>query len=237
MTFAEGDPLSRRRIDALRNGLASLGWSEGHNVRFDYRYAGGDPDRLRLMAKELVALHPEVMITSSTAAADVLLRETRTIPVVFTAVVDPVASGFAASLARPGGNATGFTPVEYAISGKWLELLKEIAPAVAEVAVIHHPDNPAWPGYRRVMETVAPMTGIRLNASAVRNVAEIDQAIGGAARAPNAGLIVTPDVLTNSQRARIAASAADHRLPAVYPLSWFAESGGLVAYGPDMIEE
>ena len=230
----ENDPELRARIAALREGLEKLGWTEGHNIELDYRWARGDPDRVQILAKELVVLRPDVIVAVTTTAGVALKRETTTIPVVFVNVVDPIGSGLVASLARPGGNFTGFIHFEPSMAGKWLELLKEVAPSVARVAILYSPETLSSYGlYVRVVEAGAPSFAITSVTTPANDAAEIERAIGAFAREPNGGLIVLPDATPVVNRSLIVALAARHHLPAIYPFGFFARDGGLMSYGVD----
>jgi putative ABC transport system substrate-binding protein len=224
------------RIGAFEDGLKQLGWSNGQNVRIDIRAGAGDPDRTRRYAEELVALTPDVILATGAAAVAPLLQATRTVPVVFTNVVDPVGAGYVDSLARPGGNATGFINFEYGISGKWLEVLKEIAPRVTRVAVIRDPNISAGTGQFGAIQGAASSLGLELIAVNPREASEIERAIAAFARTPNGGLITTASALAIIHRDLIIGLAAKHKLPAVYYRRVFPASGGLVSYGPDIID-
>jgi putative ABC transport system substrate-binding protein len=234
---AESDPQGQKYVAAFREGLKELGWADGRNVRIDYRWGSADPTRIRTYAAELVGLKPDVIFADTSLGVAPLQRETRTIPIVFTRISDPVASGFVESLARPGGNVTGFTPREFAVAGKWLEMLKEIAPGINRVAVIFNPDQAPQIGMSRVIEGVAPLIGVRLTEAAVRDTAEIERSIGAFARESKGGLIVVPSPITDRHREQIIALAARHRLPAVYGYRYFSTDGGLISYGPDLIDQ
>jgi len=210
---------------------------EGRNFRADYRWPSGDLDRMRAIAKEFVDLKPDVIFAGNTPSVEALLRETRTIPIVFTNLADPVGTGLIESLARPGGNATGFTAYEYSLAGKWLEMLKEIAPAVTRVVVLFNPETaPYAQHYLSFIETSAPGFGVTANAAPVRSITEIEAAIEAQTRALGGGLVVLPDTFTFSNRVAQIALAARHRLPAIYALRGQAIDGGLLSYGPDAID-
>ena len=232
MNFSESDSRSQRRVAAFRQGLQELGWVEGRNVRIDARWGAGDPDRYRRYAAELVALAPGAILAVSTPAVVALKQASRTVPIVFVGVIDPVGSGLIASLARPGGNATGFTIFEYAISAKWVELLREIAPRVKRAAVLRDATIASGIGQFAAIQTVAPI-GMELSTIELRDAGEIEHAIAAFAREPNGGLIVTASAFGDSHPQMIATFAARHNLPAVCPFRFFAEVGGLVSYGPD----
>jgi putative ABC transport system substrate-binding protein len=235
MNFAEDDPQSQARIAAFLDGLQQLGWSPGRNVEIDYRWGVGDAERNRRNAAELVALAPDVLVASASAATAALQQTTRSIPIVFVNVVDPVGSGFVASMARPGGNATGFTPFEYGMSGKWLELLKQIAPGVTRAAVLRNPIVASRSGQLGAIQDVAPSLGVELSAVGVRDAGEIERAITAFARAPNGALIVVGSPSVATYRDLIVALAAQNRLPAMYPYRLYVAGGGLISYGPDVV--
>jgi putative ABC transport system substrate-binding protein len=230
------DREGQARLTAFREGLQGLGWTEGRNVQIDYRWGAANRDRLQTYAVELVSTKPDVLLASANSALAVLHKATQTIPIVFAQVPDPVGGGFVASLARPGGNITGFATQEYAIGAKWVELLKEIAPRIVRTAVIYDPTNPNWAGYLREIETAASSLGVELSASAVRDAATIDQALSTFATGPNAGLIALNSPVVVSNRELIIALAARYSLPAVYGFRFFATSGGLASYGVDNID-
>jgi putative ABC transport system substrate-binding protein len=232
----ERDSEGQARLAALRQGLEKLDWTEGRNIRIEVRWSGSDPDRLRAYAAELVRLKPDVLFATSGSPLAALYRETRTIPIVFAQAPDPVGGGFVTSLARPGGNATGFSQYEYVIAGKWLELLKQIAPRITRAAVLHDPANPNSPGYLRAIQGVAASLGMQVAPAPVRNRADIDRVVETFAREANGGLIVAPGSATTAQREHIIAQAARHQLPAVYPFRYFAVDGGLASYGIDNID-
>jgi putative tryptophan/tyrosine transport system substrate-binding protein len=223
-------------LTAFEEGLQKLGWGQGRNLRIDYRWAAGDDQRLRTYAAELVGAAPDVLFAAATPALVALNRETRSLPIVFVQVSDPVKLGFVASLARPGGNMTGFTTYEYSIAGKWLELLKDTAPGTTRVAVIFDPSNPSQAQYMQAIEASAPSFGVQLSLAAVRNAAEVERAIDAFAQQPNGALIVPPNVVTILNRDLIISLAARHRLPAVYAYRFFASSGGFMSYGVDLAD-
>jgi ABC-type uncharacterized transport system substrate-binding protein len=231
--LAADDPESPARVTAFAQGLQQFGWTDGRNVRIDYRWAAGDTDRYRRYAAELVALAPDVILASSSPAMMSLQQLTRTMPIVFVSVVDPVGAGFVESLARPGGNATGFVLYEYGMSAKWLELLKEIVPLLKLAAVLRDPAIASGAGQYAVIQAAAPSFGVELRAVGVGNAGEIERAITAFARSSNGGLIVTGSALALVHRDLIITLAARHRLPAVYPFRYFAASGGLISYGPN----
>jgi putative ABC transport system substrate-binding protein len=237
MAINADDPEAQARIAAFVEGLQQLGWTVGKNVRVDYRLAGIDAEILRKYAAELVALAPDVILAQSSTAVAPLLQATRTVPIVFTIVADPVGAGYVDSLARPGGNATGFTVFEYAIGGKWLELLKEIAPRVTRVAVLREAAVAAGPAQFGAAQTVAPALGVELRPIEARDAGEIERAIAAFARGSNGGLVVTGSSSSTLHRNLIIALAAQHRLPAVYFARFFVTAGGLISYGPDYVDQ
>jgi putative ABC transport system substrate-binding protein len=237
MYLAADDPDSLARVAAFARGLQELGWIEDRNVRIDYRWGGGDIDRVRRHAAELAALAPDVILASGTASLGPLLQATRTVPIVFVNVSDPVGGGFVDSLSRPGGNATGFMQFEYSLSGKWLELLKQIAPGVTRAAVLRDSALTSGVGQFAVIQSVAPSVGVEVSPVNMRDAGEIDRAVAAFARSPNAGLVVTSSALAVRHRELIIALAARHKLPAVYYRRYFVASGGLVSYGYDLVEQ
>jgi putative tryptophan/tyrosine transport system substrate-binding protein len=237
MHLAADDPEGQPRITAFEQGLRELGWAVGRNLRIDYRWAAGDPDRLRKYAAELAVLAPDVILAGGGTPLVVALQQaTATVPIVFVGVADPVGAGLVGSLARPGSNATGFTVYEYSISGKWLELLKEIAPRVTRAAVIRELAI-AGTGQLGAIQSVAPSLGVELFPIGVRDAGEIERAVMAFSRGSNGGLIVTGSPSTLVHRHQIITLAARHLLPAVYPYRYFVASGGLVSYGPDVIDQ
>jgi putative ABC transport system substrate-binding protein len=237
MAQTASDPEGQARIAAFLQGLQELGWNVGRNAQIDIRWSGGNADDSRKHASELVALAPDVVLSSGTTSVAALQQATRTVPIVFTVVADPVGAGFVNSLARPGGNATGFISLEYGLSAKWLELLKEIAPQVKRVAVIRDPTITAGIGQFAAIQTAAPSFGVEVGPINVRDVVEIERAVVDFARLPNSGLIVTGSPLTAVHRELIATLAARHKLPAVYPTRFFIATGGLACYGPDLVDQ
>jgi putative tryptophan/tyrosine transport system substrate-binding protein len=231
--LAMDDPQGQNELAVFVQTLQELGWTEGRNVRIDTRWSGGDADNTRRYAAELVALAPDVILSTGSATMGPLLQATRAVPIVFAQVPDPVGAGFVDSLARPGGNATGFTGFEYGISGKWLELLKEIAPAVTRVAVIRDPALTSGTGQFAAIQSVASTLRVELRPIGLRDVAEIERAVAAFAREPNGGLIVTASGLAVVHRDVIISLAALHKLPAIYWLRYMVASGGLISYGPD----
>jgi putative ABC transport system substrate-binding protein len=237
LNLAAEDPETEARRAAFLDALQQLGWRDGDNLRIDYRWGIGDLDRHRTNADELVALAPEVILAHGSTIMGPLQRATRTIPIVFVSVADPVAGGFVASLARPGGNATGFTSSDYAMSGKLLELLKQIAPQVTRVGVIRDPGQVSGGGQIGAIQAVAPLFGVEVSPLGVRDASEIEGAVSGFARQPNGGLIVTTSALAQIQRELIVRLADRHRLPAVYPYRLFVGSGGLMSHGPSVTDQ
>jgi putative tryptophan/tyrosine transport system substrate-binding protein len=238
MNQAADDPEAPPRVSAFAQGLQERGWIVGDNVRIDYRWGASDVDRFRRYAVELLALAPDVVLATASSIVGVLLQASRTVPIVFVATIDPVGSGFVASLARPGGNATGFIAYEFSLSGKLLELLKEIAPAVTRVAVIRDPFVPAGSAGFAAIQTVAPAFGVELTQVGVRDADEIEHGIKAFARGSNDGLIIVgPPSSLQVHRDLIITLAARHRLPAVYPVPYFVTSGGLISYGPNVVDQ
>jgi putative tryptophan/tyrosine transport system substrate-binding protein len=233
----ESDPELQRRVAVFVQGLQKLGWREGANLVIDYRYGADDFEQMRRDAAELVGLKPDVIWTSGGLGLLSLKRATHSIPIVFTTVYDPVGSGYVASLARPGGNVTGFTLGEFSLGGKMLEVLKEVVPQVSRVAVILNLEQPPHVAMWRAVEAMAQSFGVSLTATDVQDPAEIERAIEAFAREPNGGLIVLPGPITVNHREMIIALAARHRLPAVYPFRFFVTSGGLVSYGADPFDQ
>jgi putative ABC transport system substrate-binding protein len=237
MSLAENDPEAQARVAALARGLRDLGWMEGRNLRIEHRgIVGGGIDRIRAAVAELVVSNPDLVHTNNTPIVQELQRQTRSIPIVFAGMSDPVETGVVASLARPGGNATGFMTDEPALSGKWLELLKEIAPGVNRVLVLVNSGSDGNLFELRTIEAAAPASGMQVSSATVRDAREIESAIETIARTPNAGLIVTPGIPLNDRRKLIFALASRYRLPAVYMYRFFTVDGGLLSYGPDMLD-
>ncbi len=231
------DQDAQANIAAFLEGLKQLGWVDGRNVRIDYRWGLGQADTIRRQAAELAALAPDVVLSSGTASLAQLMQATHTVPIVFVNVSDPVGGGFVDSLSRPGGNATGFMQFEYDLSGKWLELLKQIAPNVTRAAVLRDPALPSGIGQFAVIQSVAPSVGVEVRPVSVRDAAEIERAIAAFARSPNSGMIVTSSALTVRHRELIIALAARHKLPAVYYRRYFVATGGLISYGYDTVDQ
>ena len=237
MPLAANDPEAQGRLAAFVQGLQQWGWTDGGNVRIDTRWASGNADDTRKHAAELVALAPNVILATGSATVAALQQATRTVPIVFVQIADPVGSGLIESLARPGGNATGFTLFEYGLSGKWLELLKEIEPRVTRAAVLRDTSIPGGTGQLGAIQSVAQSFGVELRPIGVSDVGEIERAIAAFARSPKGGLIVTASVVANVHRDLIITLAARHRLPAVYSDRVFVTGGGLISYGPDRVDQ
>jgi putative tryptophan/tyrosine transport system substrate-binding protein len=233
---SEADAEVAARVATFRKALQDFGWVPGTNLRVDARFGGNDDD-LHRKARELVELAPDVILASSSVAVAALQRASRSVPIVFVAVVDPVGSGFVANLARPGGNATGFTNFEYGLSGKWLELLKEISPAVRRAAVLRDAASPGEIGMLAALQSAAPSFGMELSTIGMRDAGEIEHETIAFARAPNGGLIVLGSALANTHRDLIILLTDQHRLPAVYPDRIFVANGGLISYGPDRTDQ
>jgi ABC-type uncharacterized transport system substrate-binding protein len=232
--FGESDSEATAWLKAFEDELKRLGWEQGRSVRIESRLSGNDTRRLQTAAAELVATKPDVIFAVTTLALAVLNRETQTIPIVFVQVSDPVRLGFVTSLARPGGNITGFVTHEFQIGGKWIGLLRDTAPGTTHVAFLFDPDNPSQPAYLQGIEAAAPTLGVQVTRAGVRNAAEIEQAIHAFAQHPNGGLVISPSSITLRHRDLIIDLAAKSRLPAVYPYRIFAQSGGLISYGADL---
>jgi putative tryptophan/tyrosine transport system substrate-binding protein len=233
--FPEADVEGEASVAAFQQRLQELGWAIGRNIRIDIRWAGGEPDKARTFAKELVSASPDLIVPTSNLVTAILQKETSTIPILFVLVGDPVGSGFVTSLARPGGNITGFAIFETAIAGKWLEILKEIAPRVSRVGFILHPETPVHVGFLRAAEAAAPSLGLEIIALGVHTRSDIERAITQFAAGDNGGLIGAPHAITLENRDIIIRLASHYRLPAVFGPRYYATSGGLVAYGPDPI--
>ena len=238
MPFATTDPSSKLDVAALVSQLQELGWTEGRNLRINYRLAAGNAEQMQASAKELVAQQPDVIFCRSTPVTAALLTQTRTIPIVFAMVSDPVGERFVESLARPGGNATGFTNVESSMAGKWLELLKEVAPNIKRIAFIFDPKVAAGGGsyYPDLIKSAAPSFALPVMAIPVHDAVEIESAIGKFVREPNGGLLVLPDLTTRAHRRLIIALAAQYRVPAIYDFRDMVVEGGLISYGVDVAD-
>jgi ABC-type uncharacterized transport system substrate-binding protein len=237
LNLAADDPESQRRMTAFVQGLQQLGWTDGRNAKIETRWGAGDADRIRKYAAELVALAPDVILAATSVVTGPLLQATRAVPIVFVQVIDPVGAGFVESLARPGGNVTGFMHHEYGLSGKWLELLKEIAPHVTRGAVIREPADPAQIGQFAAIQSMAPLLGMLVSPVNVHDAAEIERAVTAFAHSSNGGLIVPAGALATTHRDLIITLAAQHKLPAVYSNPVFVTGGGLISYGPDRIDQ
>jgi putative ABC transport system substrate-binding protein len=237
MYGVESDPLSKSSVPAFTQALANLGWTEGRNVRMDLRWGGGNADRMRIFAKELVDLQPDVILATATLPTTALQRETRTIPIIMVNVSDPIASGIVARLNQPTGNVTGFAVMEATLGGKWLELLLEIVPGLKRAAIMFNPDTAPASTYLPSLETAARSLKVVPIIAHVHSDAEIVAAIIAVGREPGGGLVVMPDVVfTAAHRAPMISTAARNNVPAVYPASGFARDGGLLSYGPDLVD-
>ena len=224
---AESDQEARKWIIAFERRFAELGWTDGGNVRIEYRFGGGDATRMRQLAKELLESQPDAVLAATTIAATAVRQQTLSIPIVFVQVADAVTAGFVTNLARPEGNITGITTFEFSIGGKWLQVIKECAPTVSSLAVVFDPANPTWAPYLRTVEAAAPTFGVQLTPAGVTNAADIERDITAFSRKPNGAIVVLPAPVTVLHRNTIFAMAAQHRLPAVYPYRFYALSGGL----------
>jgi putative tryptophan/tyrosine transport system substrate-binding protein len=236
MNLAADDPEGQARVAAFLQGLQEAGWAVGRNAQIDIRWGMGDAERSRKNAMELIALTPDVVFATTFPTVAALQQATSAVPIVFAGVIDPVGAGLVASLARPGGNTTGFAGFEYGLSAKWLELLRQVAPRLTRVAVLRDSLTPVGIGQLAAIQGVASSFGVELSPLVVRDVGEIEPAVAAFARTSNDGLIVTIGTLTDAHREVISALAARHRLPAVYPFPFFVRSGGLISYGPDIID-
>jgi putative ABC transport system substrate-binding protein len=237
MPLSANSSQGQARVAAFQQGLRQLGWIDSSNVRIDIRWGEGDADRIRNHAAELAALKPDVILASGGASMEPLLHATRTVPIVFVVVPDPVGAGFVDSLARPGGNATGFLTFDYSVSAKWLELLNEIAPGVKRLAVIRDPDTPAGQGQWGAIQTAAASVGVQVSPINVRSAGEIERAIEAFAGSSNGGLVVTGTQFGANHPDVIVALAARYKLPAVYYSRYFVTAGGLISYGPDLVAQ
>ena len=235
--FPENAPEGQAVAAAFREELQKLGWTEGRNIRIDYRWAAADIEAMQRFAKELVGSQPELIFSTNTPATAALLQQTRTIPIVFVQVTDPVGSGFVASIPRPGGNVTGFITMAPTMPGKWVELLKEIAPRVNRVAMLFNPTTATYfEYYLNPFKAAAPSFAVEAIDAPARDVSELESVIAAQARAPNGGLIAMPDSFLNAHRAEATSLAARYRLPAVYAFRQFTEDGGLLSYGNDIVD-
>jgi ABC-type uncharacterized transport system substrate-binding protein len=238
LATGQKDPDTPNRIAAMRQALQGFGWSEGRNLWIDIRFGEGDTNLIQKHAVELVGSNPDAILVLGTIVVTALRQVTRSIPVVFVQVADPVQAGFVSSLSHPGGNITGFTTYEFNMGGEWLELLKDISPGVTRVLFLLNPENTAqWAGYTRVFEAFGPTTGVRIVPGAVRDRDEIESVIDTFAREPDGGLLLPPDAITLVQQQLILRLAARHRLPAVYPYRAWAVNGGLLSYGIDVVDQ
>ena len=237
MSTAADDPETPVNLAAFLQGLQESGWTLGRNIRIDYRWGGVDADRVRSYATELVALAPDIILAAGGTIVAALQRATRTVPIVFVNATDPVGRGLVDSLARPGGNVTGFTPFEFGISAKWLELLKQIAPDLTRVGVIRDPAAAGTVGQLAALQSVAPSFGVELRSIDARDAGAIEHGVTAFARGSNDGLIVSSSRLAVVHRDLIITLAARHRLPAVYPFRFYATGGGLMCYGPDIVDQ
>jgi putative tryptophan/tyrosine transport system substrate-binding protein len=237
MFMGADDPYGQKNVKAFQEGLQELGWMESRNIRIDIRWAP-DLGSMQRFAKELIALQPDVILSPTSSATRSILEQTRAIPLIFAVANDPVGDGFVQSFARPGGNITGFINMEPTMAGKWLELLKEIAPRVNSVAFLFNPATaPYFEYYLNPFKATAPSFGMEAIAAPIHNVSEVDSVIAAQSREPNGSLIVMPDSFTFIHRAEVTLLAARYRLPAVYPFYQFTEVGGLISYGPDLVDQ
>jgi len=236
MAYAESDSNAQAQVAAFRQQLQKLGWIEGSNIRFDFRYAADDPEHIRAVALELLALGPDLMVSNSNLVTTILQSEVRAIPLVFVSVSDPIGSGFVADLARPGGNVTGFANFQPSMGSKWLEKVREIAPRAERVGLVFHPEPPNI-GYLKSAEAAAPSLKINLVGLAVHSGAEIERVLATFAAKPRGSLIVAPNVVTFANSNLIIALAARYRLPAIYPFAFYARAGGLISYGFDATDQ
>ncbi|MGA8751346.1 MAG: ABC transporter substrate-binding protein [Pseudolabrys sp.] len=237
MGYAGTDPAAQAQVAALRQGLQKLGWEEGRNIRIDVRFPGGDAGVVRAILMELMSLTPDVLVTNTNSVTAVAQAEVRTIPIVFISVGDPVGSGFVDNEAHPNGNLTGFANWEPSMGGKWLVLLQEVAPQIERIGFLVHPETPANFGFFKFVEALTPAPKVKLVALGVHNANEIEQALAAFAAKGNGGIIVTPHAVTLTNRDVIVALAARLRLPALYPLAFYAEAGGLISYGFDTVNQ
>jgi putative ABC transport system substrate-binding protein len=237
LNLAADDPETAPRLQVFLRALQELGWREGVNLRLDYRWSVDDPDRARTYAAELIALNPDVILVHGSPIMRQVQRVNRNVPVVFVSVADPVGGGFVATLARPGGNSTGFTNLEYSLAGKWLELLKQIMPQLRRAAVIRNADEVSGGGQFGAIQALVPSLGVELLPIDPHDAGEIEHSIAKFASQPDGGLIVTATALAAVHRQQIIALAAQYRLPTIYPYRFFVVDGGLLSYGPDTIDQ
>ena len=233
-TNAESDAEAQLLAEAFRNGLQELGWVDGRNIRIDYRFGGGDASLMPKLAKELIALRPDVILAATPAAVTAARQQTLSTPIIFVQVPDAVSAGYVTNLARPDGNITGFTNFEFSIGGRWLQAIKECSLGVSRIAVVFDPENPSWTAYLRTIETVAPSFKMQLTPVGVHDDADIEAGITEFAHEPNGAIVVLPGPVTIQHRGRIIATAKQRRLPAVYPYRFFVTEGGLMSYGIDL---
>jgi ABC-type uncharacterized transport system substrate-binding protein len=233
MRLSESDPVTKGYLAAFADGLAPLGWSQSRNLQLILRFSGGDDTMANAAAADLVRQKPEVIVSHGTETSRIMQQHTPTIPIVFTTVTDPVGSGLVESLARPGGHTTGFTNFEFSMAGKWLELLKEVAPAVKNIAILYNPKNAGMPGQLRAIALAAPALGLQVTDAKVNDGGDIERALNALAQTPNAGFVVLPDNLVIHNRALIVGMAVRHRLPAVFSDRFNIRIGGLLSYGAD----
>jgi putative ABC transport system substrate-binding protein len=236
MPLDESDPLAKTFVSALTQALADVGWIDARNMRMDLRWHGGDADRIRALAQELVGLQPDIIVTNGVAATTAVQRETLTIPIVFANAGDPITSGLVTRLNQPGGNITGFANLEASLGGKWLELLSEIAPGLTRAAIMFNPDTTPSSAYMPSFQTAFRSLKVAPIITPVHNDVEIETAIIALGREPGGGLLIVPGVLTVAHRAPIIAAAARNKVPAVYGFSYFAREGGLLSYGADPVD-
>jgi putative tryptophan/tyrosine transport system substrate-binding protein len=229
------DPETQRRNQIFREALQALGWVDGRNVRFEYR-SSVNAEQARAVAAEIAALAPNVIVTGTAPVLAAAHRQTKTIPIVFMQVTDPVSDGFVASLARPGGNVTGFTIFEHSFAGKWLEMLKEVVPAMTRVAVVQNPDHPAWNAYVRAIRDVAAAMNVEVTPAPAKSAADVETTLAAFAQSPNGGVILLPSPLVTTNRDLISALTLRHRLPSIYVVRLYPASGGLMSYGIDTAE-
>jgi putative ABC transport system substrate-binding protein len=237
MAFTENDQQGIARVAAFRDGLQKLGWAQGRNIHVDTRWAGANTKTINRFAKELVALQPDLILSNSTPTTLALLQQTRTIPIIFAVVSDPIGSGFVANFARPGGNVSGLTSIEPTMAGKWVELLKKVAPQVARVAILFNPTTATYAEYfLNPFKSAAAFFGVEPIVAPIRDGSELGPVFAAQARAPNSGLAVMTDSFTSVHRAEITSLAAQYRLPAIYPYRFFVKIGGLLSYGNDLVD-